>query len=93
MRILFPISTAKELFILFNFGLLQSSATATYQLLPVVTKAFGSGDARYFYTYSMILCLQLLQIAMKRWSGRFPAEIDDGRHYTFYYKLERSLSR
>ncbi|GBM77923.1 Zinc metalloproteinase nas-13 [Araneus ventricosus] len=29
---------------------------------------------------------------MKRWSGRFPAEIDDGRHYTFYYKLERSLN-
>ncbi|XP_055952664.1 zinc metalloproteinase nas-6-like [Argiope bruennichi] len=30
-------------------------------------------------------------MATKRWNGRFNAEIDDGRHYTFYYKLQRSL--
>ncbi|KAF8764444.1 Zinc metalloproteinase nas-6 like protein [Argiope bruennichi] len=31
-------------------------------------------------------------MAMRRWDGRFPAEMDDGRYCTFYYQIQRSLN-
>ncbi|GBM77924.1 Zinc metalloproteinase nas-6 [Araneus ventricosus] len=31
-------------------------------------------------------------MTMGRWDDRFPDEMDDGRHYTFYYQIERSLN-